>query len=221
MTTRNWQSKSIEERIRFSEVALTNALSDAEINAELTAVGYDSIKLQAGQALLNSVQDFSRNQVVQYAEQYAASDEVNKAWEAADKVYMRTLKLARIALKNHVKEQIALGLQGERKHTLTGWLDEAKLFYGNMVVSETAKAAMQSFGYTDEKWTEEAGLVDSVAHAVHMREIEKGEAQNATKQRDVKMDELDAWMQDFVAVARIALEEWPQRLEKLGIFVTS
>lgn len=221
MTTRNWQSQSIEQRLQFTDIALGNALSDAEISAELAAVGYDSTKIQAGQTLLNAVRDFSRDQIVQYSEQYAASEEMNTAWAEADKVYMRTVKLARIALRDNLKEQLALGLQGQRKRTMTGWLNEAKLFYVNAMASDVAKTAMLVFGYTDEKWADEVALIDALAEKVRAREVEKGEAQNATKQRDAKMDELDAWMQDFVAVARIALEEWPQRLEKLGIFVAS
>ena len=44
-----------------------------------------------------------------------------------------------------------------------------------------------------------------------------GEAQQSTKARDVAIDKLDDWMSDFIAIARVALEEKPQFLEKLGI----
>jgi hypothetical protein len=50
---------------------------------------------------------------------------------------------------------------------------------------------------------------------------EKGESQNATKVRDAAVDSLSAWLSDFIAISRIALEEEPQLLESLGILQRS
>ena len=50
---------------------------------------------------------------------------------------------------------------------------------------------------------------------------EKGESQDATKLKDTAFGELDDWMRDFYAVAKIALEDNPQLLESLGKFVRS
>jgi hypothetical protein len=43
-----------------------------------------------------------------------------------------------------------------------------------------------------------------------------GEAQEATRLRDARLDELDEWMSDFKVVAQVALKENDQWLEKLG-----
>jgi len=59
--------------------------------------------------------------------------------------------------------------------------------------------------------------VQAVAEANAVQEKEKGEAQEATKLRDAALDDLDQWMSDFIAIARLALEERPQYLEKLGV----
>jgi hypothetical protein len=44
-----------------------------------------------------------------------------------------------------------------------------------------------------------------------------GEAQDATLRRDRAADALQEWYSDFIAIARIALEDNPQYLEMLGI----
>lgn len=58
--------------------------------------------------------------------------------------------------------------------------------------------------------------MQAVAEANAVQEKEKGEAQEA-KLRDAALDALDQWMSDFIAIARLALEERPQYLKKLGV----
>ena len=49
------------------------------------------------------------------------------------------------------------------------------------------------------------------------QEKEKGEAQAATKARDAALDDLQDWLSDYLAIAKVALEEDPQLLEGLGV----
>ncbi|AKP50231.1 hypothetical protein [Cyclobacterium amurskyense] len=45
---------------------------------------------------------------------------------------------------------------------------------------------------------------------------EKGESQDATKEKDATFAKMDDWMSEFYAVVRIGLEDNPQLLEALG-----
>ena len=47
-----------------------------------------------------------------------------------------------------------------------------------------------------------------------MQEAAKGAAQQATRERDLA---LDAWRAQYVKIARVALRNKPQLLEKLGL----
>ena len=63
--------------------------------------------------------------------------------------------------------------------------------------------------------------MDQVAAKNLQQKKEIGEAQNATEARDKKFDELAKWVSDLRAVARVALTDSPQQLEKLGILARS
>tara|TARA_R110002050_G_scaffold89774_1_gene188980 strand:- start:37267 stop:37446 length:180 start_codon:yes stop_codon:yes gene_type:complete len=49
------------------------------------------------------------------------------------------------------------------------------------------------------------------------RKKESGEAQQATDDRERAMDEIDEWMSLYYTIAKIALANKPQLLEKLGV----
>ena len=60
-------------------------------------------------------------------------------------------------------------------------------------------------------------LADAVIVARKAQATTIGDKQNATDERDQAFDELAAWMSDYLAAARVALEDHPQWLEKLGV----
>lgn len=60
-------------------------------------------------------------------------------------------------------------------------------------------------------------MVDKVIAKHLQQKKETGEAQEATGIRDNALDKLAHWLSDFRAVAKVALDDSPQQLEKLGI----
>ncbi|WP_264844920.1 hypothetical protein [Capnocytophaga catalasegens] len=57
------------------------------------------------------------------------------------------------------------------------------------------------------------------AYATYLQE--KGESQQATRDKNKAFETLDKWVSKFHKVAKIALEDRPQLLEALGKFVRS
>jgi hypothetical protein len=207
----------ISERITAAQVALDNAASDPVLQEALVPFGYDAERLAEGRALLDAAQAAQETMTAEYGDQYEATDALQAAFETADTTYMRHLKVARVALQNERGAAQALALTGRRKRTISGWLDQARQFYDNALGDEAVLAALGRFGITPEALEAARVEIDAVAAANAAQEREKGEAQDATEARDQAMDALDAWMSDFRAIARIALEDRPQQLEKLGI----
>jgi hypothetical protein len=207
---------TIAERLLAAQVAIENALGDADIRAALSAFGYDEARLRAGKALYEEAVALANRQKAEYGDQYGGTDAVKSAWAEADRAYRVALQVARVAFKGYPKAHAALMLDGERKRSLPGWLEQAAAFYANLLGDADLLARMGNFGYTSAKLEAEHALVQAVAAANLAQEKEKGEAQDATRQRDARLDELDAWMADFKAIAQAAMAENPEWLEKLG-----
>lgn len=213
----SYLSSRMDERLLAAQLAVENALNDVEILAELSLFGYDEAKLTVGRTLCQEAQTLVNQQKVEYGEQYEATEELKAAREEANKAYMRTLKVARIALRGNTKARTALLLGGARKKSLSGWLKQAQTFYANLLADANLVTQMGNFGYDQAKLAAEQALVQAVVSLDQVQQKEIGEAREATKLRDAKLDEMDSWMVDLIDIARIALEDNPEKLAKLGI----
>lgn len=209
--------RSIDARLLEAQVAIDNGLNDGETAGYLAQYGYDADRINEGKALYDQAQQLVQKQKVEYGEQYEASSALQSALDAADDEYMRLVKIARIALKSNIGAQTKLGLIGKRKATTSGWLLQTRQFYTNVLADASILAELAKFGITQEKLQAAQQLVDEVEAANATQEKEKGEAQQATLERDAALEKLDEWISDYLAIARIALEDKPQLQEKLGI----
>ncbi len=212
---------SIADKLLNYGVLINNAITDAAIAEALNAFGYDSAKLAQGKALLEAFDALVKEQIKEYGEQFEATEMMNSAWKSAQKTYMKSLKIARIVFKNNQAAQTALLLNGIRKISFSGWLHQAQTFYQNLEENAEFMTALAEYGYTSEKIADEKALINELETAKHSQAKEKGEAQQATLNRDQKLDVLDEWVSEFKVIAKIALEDNPQWIEKLGLIEKS
>ncbi len=200
-----------------AKMVLDNADSSDEIKKMMKPYGYDEQRLKEGRELLKKVQSLQHEKENEYGRQYQATQALAQARDQANKVYMRLVKIARVALKDNMAAMMKLGLFSSRKASYSGWLAQAKLFYGNLLTDDAAMATMARFGVSGDALKEGQALLDKVEHAYSEQKKEMSEAQQATADRDQAIDALNDWLSDFIAIARIALEERPQLLEQLGV----
>jgi hypothetical protein len=214
-------TKSIAQRLLDAERAINNTLANPAILTAVTIFGYDQARLEAARTLQEEALALTDQQKREYGEQYEATQTVQAAWDEAATAYSAALKIARIVFRGNESARNALGLSGTRKQSLSGWLDQARRFYNNMLHDPDFVAAMTPYSYDQAKLEAEAALVQAVAEAKDAQDRERGEAQEATLARDAKLDELDQWLADFKAIAQVALSDSPQQLEQLGWVVAS
>jgi hypothetical protein len=214
-------NNTIDAKLLNAQVTIDNALGNSAISEAVANFGYNKTKLLAGKALYETALKLHNRQKVEYGEQYAATSELETALSKADKMYMVHLKVARIALRKQISAAEALRLNGQRKKTYSGWIEQTTLFYENALASAEIKAALAGFGIDLVKLKAGEAAVNEVRSLLAAQLKEKGEAQAATKARDEALDALMEWFSDFIVIARIALENDPQLLEILGIVVES
>lgn len=212
-------TQSIEELLEEARIAITNALENEEIAAELAEVGYTPEVIQGGQALYNTAFQLFEEQKREYAEQYDTTDELDAAKEEANKVYKKYRKMAKVALKKAPAKMNKVDILERVKTTFPEWLGQVKRFYENALSDEEIQTQLARFAITVEKLQAGKALIDNVEQLKAQQERDKSQAQDATHQRDQAIEEMEDWKADFFTIARIALEDKPQLLEMLGIRV--
>ena len=209
--------RSIDTLLSDAQLAIDNALNNPTILRYLADFGYTSAKVQQGKKLYNIAAAAQLVQQTEAGGQVSATTIMNEAWEDAKKTYSRMVKVARVAFKRNSGVAVQLDLNGTRKKSLSGWMAQANQFYKNALGDKAILAGLKEFGITEQKL--KAGLAElAVVEQTNLvQEKEKGEAQAATQTRDAALDELQDWLSDYLAIAKVALEEDPQLLEGLGV----
>lgn len=196
---------------------LDNIAASADISTALATFGYDALRLQEGQTLLDNLRDADTQQVKEYADQYAATTAVNEAMEAADKSYGVHRALAKRLFAQNVQAQREL-LLGERKPKgRADWLRQGNIFYTRLLATPAFLTEMATFGQTQAMLEATQTAVAQVASLDSSQQKETGEAQEATRLRDEIWSEARVWLVTLLEVARFALADQPQLLESLEI----
>ncbi|MEO1255190.1 MAG: hypothetical protein AAFY41_09945, partial [Bacteroidota bacterium] len=211
------KNNTIDAKLINSSVAITNGKSNAQINSEMALYSYSDAKMAEGEALLKDAQDKHEKQKQEYGEQYAATDALETAMFETNKQYMRHVKLARIAFEGDKEAINALQLQGRRKQTYTGWINQSSIFYKNALKNDAIKAELVSMNIPEATLMAMEEKIKDVHDKLTEQLKEKGEAQKATEVRDNALEDLLDWMAKYKAVAKVAFEDDPQLIEILGI----
>jgi hypothetical protein len=209
--------KSIAKQIHLIEDGIKGVANSPEIQARLDIFGYTWEEMAKGEALLENVKQIISIHTVDYSDQYVATSVLHEKWSEAYSIYMITLKIVRIAFRGQPEMLFRFKAIGARSRSLSGWLNDAHIFYNNLLDTPVALEKISRFGYSVERLKKEQEGVKEIEQLHSLRLSEKGQAQQNTIEKDKMIDELCNWYSDFRAVARIALYDKPQWLESLGI----
>ncbi len=213
------QHISIEVQLKMIGVAIQNTVDNADIQTALAKRGFDAAAMSEAKLLLQSANEFYIGQKNKYGDKFGAKDDFDQLKEEIEDEYNDHVALARVALKNNRGDLEKLQLNSRRDRTISGWLSQAKTFYKNAIDSATIKAALLKKGITEVEMKAVLDKISTLEQKEANKYNTKGDAQNATADRNNAIEELTEWYRDFKETAKVALKKTPQLLEKLGIMI--
>jgi len=202
-------------------VAFDNALKQPDIASALARIGFDAATIAQGEELLN-------NAVAAYNDNKTRDDEKTKHYQnwvdlkmQIARRYSVDRKIAKILFRHDPVAKEKLGLKGALPRTYVNWLEAVKKYYSVATTDQQILSDLNRLNLSPEYLTQTLHMITGLdtARAQYLKTV--GEAQNATKAKNAALANIIHWMQNFYALAKIALKDRPQLLEALGKFVRS
>ncbi len=213
MPTRS--KSSISEQLNAAQVAVTNTLADAEIQGLVTQFGYPPEKLTEGKVLYDAALSAVNAQIAAAGSQFQATSNLRIAETIARDAYQALAKVARAVFVNDNARLAQLGLSGSMPKSTAGFISAAYAIFDNANNVPEIKSALESFGYTEEKLASERQKISAYDSANQTQESWKGAAQQATRDQDTALKAMNAWLAQYIKIAKVALRDKKQLLEKI------
>ncbi|CEN40499.1 hypothetical protein [Capnocytophaga cynodegmi] len=186
---------------------------------ELAEYGYDDQEIAKGKALYDDAAQKLDLNKTESAEEKMAYDAFSKKFEELKKTYTTDRKKAKIIFKDEDTVLTVLVIKGIMSVRINGLLEDIDTFYKQLQAKEELRTPLKRLKITDEHIAEQLKALTEVRQAYLQYTNEKGESQQATKNKDAAFAELEKWVREFYSIAKIALEDQPQLLESLGKFM--
>ncbi len=208
---------TISDQLKAAKVALTNSLADAEIQGYVAKYGYDTTRLNEGQAIYLAADSAVSAAAAATGAQKQTTEDLLKAQKTALTAYQDLSTVAKAVLKGNGGALTKLGLDRPMPRTTAGFTAAGYILFDNATADPDIKSKVGTRGYTDEKLATERAKIVAFDEADDHQEAAKGANQQASNAEASAMKKLNDWMAEYRKIAKIALREKKNLLEKLGI----
>lgn len=207
------------ENFRNYGIIFENIAKNDILKSELAEYGYDDAEISKGKALYDEASQKLDVNKTETAEEKMAYEVFDKLFEEVKKTYATDRKKVKIIFKDDERTLSALAVKGVASIRTTALLNDMDTLYKQLknnaeLITPLNRLKMDA-AHIDAQLAKLA-QVDK-AYASYIKE--KGESQQATKDKDKAFSELEKWVREFYAIAKIALEDKPQLLESVGKLV--
>ncbi len=210
-------SVSIPKKIASAQSALYNANEHAEIKARLKKYGMTPEEMKKGNTLLNNVLLQNHDKGDCYGEKKALTAQLKQQTKETRKQFRRHVAVVKLALADQPVAINSLNI-ARLATQQDAWQAQATYFYLKVT---NHLDTLKDYKLSAEELAQNQANVEALTTLRNRRMQLKGDAEEATRNRDLSLRALRLWMKEFYGIARIALADKPQLLEALGITVKS
>lgn len=215
------KSQSEVQILENFNLALANATSNIDIANNMAIFGYDAAKISEGKAVLAATQQAYNFNKQEDQESVAARVAFNKIFDQVWDTFKLNYKKAQVVFRNDEVVKSNLMLFGSMPRQYAKQMEKMSLFYERIQADPAIQSKLATLATSAEDITAAVAALAEAKAARNTYQNEIGESQNATKVKNAAFEAIENWMDDFYAVAKIAMEDQPQLLESLGVFVRS
>ena len=205
--------QTIASQLNSAQLAISNSLSDPEIQSLVAQFGYPADKLSQGKALYDCALSAVNAEKSAAGTQQESTRLLDQAEEVARDAYQALAKVARAVFAKDKAQLNTLGLSGSTPKDTAGFLSAAYTLFDNARTLPT----LADYGYDSVKLQSERAKIAAYDTANQGQEAAKGAAQQATREQDAALQALNDWTAQYLKIAKVALRGKSQLLEKLGV----
>ncbi|ATA68717.1 conserved hypothetical protein [Capnocytophaga canis] len=212
---------SNEQMLQNFGAMFENLSKEGDLKTELAEYGYDDAKIAEGKALYDEARKTFDANIKETREETSASLAFQEKYQNVQKKYSTHRKKARIVFEDNEEALRQLKLKGSAARAIAAAMEEMRAFYQLLDTTPNLLTPLKQLKINEQDVKNQLQELPEVEKAYATYLQEKGESQQATRDKNKAFETLDKWVSKFHKVAKIALEDRPQLLEALGKFVRS
>ena len=204
---------SLPKQLASAQTALYNATEHTEIQKRLNQYGFSAKRMQEGNTLLNTAVLLYSDKNDRYGEKQELASQLNTQVKEARKRFKDHVTTVRLVFR-YDPATLAKFNVSRIATKRDEWQMQATYFYDKALAYADV---LENYQLTQGELAQSQASVEALITMQNRRMQMKGDAEDATRARNVSMQALHVWMKEFYGIARIALQDRPQLLEALGI----
>lgn len=205
-----------QQLLQNLDVFFKNIETQEEIASRMREYGYDSNEVNKGKALYQKVLGFYAASIKSSQEEKSSHKIFTEKMKQLTEVYTDDRKKLRVLFKDEDITLANLRMKGRVPRNNANFLDDVRVFYTTIQQSDVLRQQVIRMKIDETHLNEQLALLAGIEDAYADYTREKGESQQATKDRNIALRELEKWTRLFYNFAKIALKDKPLLLESLG-----